>query len=55
MVRIHDSPDARELDDFKRCLQGAGLALRWIHNMPRAKLDVYRIIPGKIDESWLNP
>jgi hypothetical protein len=43
-VRVHDSPDARESDDFRAALKRDAKDLEWVRHMPRIKMDVYRII-----------
>jgi len=46
-VAIHDNPDAREIDDFKRALAAQGRALgQWDRSLPRLKMDVYDIVPA---------
>jgi len=43
-VRIHDSPDARELDNFRSCLALQGLRIgAWQKRFPRLKVDSYKI------------
>lgn len=46
-VRIHEAPDAREADDFMRCLRAAGLDLAFVRFMPRLKMDVSMIVRRK--------
>ena len=44
LVRIHDSPDARELDDYRRHLADSGLCIgAFVRYHPRSKLNVFRI------------
>lgn len=44
-VAIHDSPDAREVDDFKRSLAAQGRAIgEWDRRLSRLKMDVYDIV-----------
>lgn len=43
-VAIHDSPDAREIDDFKRLLASQGREIgQWDRRLSRLKMDVYDI------------
>ncbi len=44
LVRIHDNPDAREIDDFRACLSAADLQIGSFERaFPRLKMDAYRI------------
>ncbi len=43
-VRIHESADDRECDDFKRCLRSSCMDLEWVGWMPRNRMNVYKII-----------
>ena len=49
LVRISDSPDARELDDFRRCLRESGRGLSHVRRLPRLNMDVYRIVAEEAD------
>ena len=44
LVRVSESCDDREADSFKRRLNEAGLALDFVRNLPRLKMDVMRLI-----------
>jgi hypothetical protein len=44
MVRIHDEPDAREYDDFMRCLRSNQLTTSFEYYMPRKKMNVWKIV-----------
>lgn len=49
-VAIHDSPDAREIDDFTRALAAQGRALgQWDGRLHRLKMDVYDIVSAAKD------
>ena len=43
-VRIAESPDGREYADFERHMALEGLDWEWVRWMPRARLDVYRVV-----------
>ena len=44
LVRIHENPDAREIDDFRTRLFANGLQIgQWQRAFPRLKMDTYRI------------
>ena len=44
LVRIHENPDAREIDDFRARLFANGLQIgQWQRAFPRLKMDTYRI------------
>jgi len=44
VVRIHDNPDAREIDDFRACLFAAGLQIgSFKRAFSRLKMGAYRI------------
>lgn len=48
-VRVHDNPDAREIDDFQRCLRSHGLHIDLgdsVKRLPRLKMDVYTVKKG---------
>jgi hypothetical protein len=47
LFRMADSPDAREWDDFKRCLHAAGRGCDFVRYMPRLNLDVMRVVAVK--------
>ena len=49
LVRIHDEADAREYDDFCRCLKSNKLDREFDSWMPRLKMNVYRIVTEKQD------
>ena len=43
-VRVHESPDGRELDGFQRTLRENGLEIgSWIRYHPNLRMDVFRI------------
>lgn len=43
-VRIHESPDAREYDDFNRALESQGLKIGdFIKYFPRKKMNQYAL------------
>ena len=44
LVRIHDSPDAREYDDFMRILRYDNKDTEFVRWMPRLKMNVYKIV-----------
>ena len=43
-VRVHEQPDDREWDDFKRVLTRNELALEFVRFMPRLRMNVYRVV-----------
>jgi hypothetical protein len=55
LVAISDSPDAREIDDFRRCMRKVGRKLSWQHRMPRKRVDVYKVVNGDPDDAFLCP
>ena len=44
LIRMAQTPDDREADDFARHLRDEGLDRVWHAWMPRAKCDVFRIV-----------
>ena len=53
LVRVHDRPDGREIDDFRRALLRQGLEIDLgdsLGRLPRLKMDVYRIRVARSEE-----
>jgi hypothetical protein len=47
MVRIHDSADAREYDDFCQIIKWEKKDIEFVRWMPRLKMNVYRIVKAR--------
>lgn len=57
LVRVHDSPDARQIDDFRRCLKSQGLAIdlgNSLRRLPRLAMDVYRVAKADAPRSFFD-
>ena len=56
LVRVHDRPDGREIDDFRRALRRQGLEIDLgdsLRRFPRLEMDLYRIRVARSEEGEL--
>jgi len=49
-IRMSTEPDAREADDFNRCIRSNDIAMEWVRYMPRLKMDEYVLVVRQQNE-----